>query len=304
MKVLRTPDSAFDAVKKLYPYEPKYLTISNGLRVAYVDEGPRDAPPVLLMHGEPSWSFLYRGMIAELLRLGHRVVAPDLVGFGRSDKPVETSAYSFEGHVAWMTAWLRGVNLARITLFCQDWGGLIGLRLVAAMPERFDRVCAANTFLPTGQGRVSTAFQKWRQFSQTVPEFPTSMILQGATVRELSDEELAAYDAPYPTEAYKAGARIFPVLVPITPDAPGAAENRRAWHTLERFRKPFLTAFSDKDPVTAGLEVHLQERIAGCAGQKHVTIKDGGHFLQEDKPVELAQVVHEFMSAKVTRASM
>ncbi len=298
MQVLRTPDDRFADLPG-YPFAPHYATVradaGPDLRLHYLDEGPRDAAPVLMMHGEPSWSYLYRKMIPPVAAAGHRVLAPDLIGFGKSDKPAARSDYTYERHVAWMSDWLTGLDLSEITLFCQDWGGLIGLRLVAAFPDRFARVIAANTGLPVGTG-WSEAFEAWRKFSQTVPEFPTGFILQGATVRELSPAEVAAYDAPFPDESYKAGAREFPALVPVTPDHASVAQNKAAWAVLERFEKPFLTAFSDKDAVTAGGERVFQERIAGAKGQPHVTIKDGGHFLQEDKPEELAQLIVDFIA--------
>jgi haloalkane dehalogenase len=264
----------------------------------YVDEGPRDSAPVLLLHGEPSWSYLYRKMIPVLVSAGHRCVAPDLVGFGRSDKPAERESYTYARHVAWLRELVFDrLDLTHITLVCQDWGGLLGLRLVAEQEGRFDRVVAANTFLPTGDQSPGEAFLAWRKFSQEVPVFPTSRILQGATSTELSPDVLAAYDAPFPDESYKSGARQFPTLVPASPDNPASEDNRRAWKVLERWNKPFLTAFSDNDPVTAGGDARFQKMIPGCNGQPHTTITGGGHFLQEDKGEELAGVVATFIEA-------
>ena len=220
-----------------------------------------------------------------------RCIAPDLIGFGKSDKPAALSDYSYDSHVAWMLEWFDSLDLNGVVLFCQDWGGLIGLRLVAARPDRFAAIIAGNTMLPTGQGTPSEAFLKWQTFSQTVPEFPTGNILQGATVRTLSDAEVAAYDAPYPEERYKAGARIFPALVPTAEDQAGAADNRAAWTVLSAWEKPFVTCFSDQDPVTRGGERIFQSKIPGTAGQPHREIKEGGHFLQEDKPDELASLI-------------
>jgi haloalkane dehalogenase len=297
MKILRTPDSRFVALPD-YAFAPHYREIGGPdgarLRIHSVDEGPRDAAPVLLMHGEPSWSYLYRHIVRRLVEKGHRVLAPDLVGFGRSDKPSEPSDYTYERHVAWMSDWLVAGNLQNITLFCQDWGGLIGLRLVAAFPERFARVVAANTALPIGEG-FSEGFQRWLEFSQSVPELPISNILQMGTVRVLSTDEKAAYDAPFPDETYKAGARRFPTLVPILPDQPSVTECKAAWKVLERFERPFLTAFSDSDPVTKGGEQVFQERVPGARGQAHVTIAGAGHFLQEDKPAEIADLLDNFV---------
>jgi haloalkane dehalogenase len=248
------------------------------------------------MHGEPSWSFLYRKIVASLAPRGHRVVAPDLVGFGRSDKPADQSDYTFERHVRWMSDWLDATRLTDITLFCQDWGGLIGLRLVAAFPEKFARVVVANTGLPTGDG-FSAAFQQWLEFSQSIPVLPVGQIVGMGCKRGLSEIEKAAYDAPFPDESFKAGARRFPALVPITPEHGSVAENKAAWKVLEKFTKPFLTAFSDADPVTKGGELIFQQRVPGTKGQKHVTIADAGHFLQEDKPDEIADLISGFIAA-------
>jgi haloalkane dehalogenase len=299
MQVLRTPDERFADLPD-FPYAARYTDITDAasgvrLRIAAVDEGPRDGAPVLLLHGEPTWSFLYRKIITSLVAKGCRVVAPDLVGFGRSDKPAAREDYTYERHVAWMRDWLVANDLTSITLFCQDWGGLIGLRLVAAMPERFARVVAANTFLPAGQG-ATPAFEAWLQFSQSVPVFPTGMIINGGSVRELSEAERNAYEAPYPDESYKAGARQFPALVPVKPEMASVAENIEAWKVLEAFDKPFLTAFSDSDPITKGADARLQARIPGCKGQAHTTIVSGGHFLQEDQPEAVAEVIHAFIA--------
>jgi haloalkane dehalogenase len=304
LQILRTPDERFANLPG-FPFAPHYVEIPSGdgarLRVHYVDEGPADADPVLCLHGEPSWSYLYRKMIPVITAAGHRVVAPDLVGFGRSDKPAERSDYSYQRHVDWLRATVETLDLRRITLVCQDWGGLLGLRLVGEHPDRFARVVAANTFLPTGDGTPSEAFLAWRAFSQKVPVFPTGQILQGATLTELPSGVVAAYDAPFPDESYKSGARQFPLLVPIAPDDPAGPANRAAWQVLERFEKPFLTAFSDGDPVTRGGDVAFQQRIPGARGQQHVTIAGGGHFLQEDCGEELARVVARFIAA--TKAS-
>ena len=295
MEILRTPDDRFAGLPD-FDFKPHYAEIKGGLRLHYVDEGPREGRVVLMMHGEPSWSFLYRHMIRKVADAGYRVLAPDLIGFGRSDKPTETSDYSYTRHVGWMQDWFDQMNVSGVVLFCQDWGGLLGLRLVTAQPDRFDAVVAGNTFLPTGEGKPAEAFLKWQTFSQTVPEFPTGRILQGATVRTLTDAEVAAYDAPYPDETYKAGARIFPALVPTTPDMDGAPDNRDAWTVLEKWDKPFVTCFSDQDPVTAGGDRLFQKRVPGTQGQPHRMIKDGGHFLQEDKPEELADLIIEVCS--------
>ena len=299
MKILRTPDARFANVPD-FPFTPHYCEVKNSdgtaLRIHYLDEGPTSANPVLLMHGEPSWAFLYRRIVAILAARGHRIVAPDLVGFGRSDKPADQSDYTYERHVSWMSDWMATTRLTNITLFCQDWGGLIGLRLVAAFPEKFARVIVANTGLPTGEG-FSEGFQRWLEFSQSTPTLPIGQIVGMGCRRGLSETEMAAYDAPFPDESFKAGARRFPALVPITPEHGSVAENKAAWKVLENFAKPFLTAFSDSDPVTNGGEKIFQNRVPGAKGQKHVTITDAGHFLQEDKPDEIADLIDEFVAS-------
>jgi haloalkane dehalogenase len=300
MRFLRTPDESFRDLPG-WPFAPRYAELPSGdgdrLRVHFVDEGPREAPIVLLLHGEPSWAYLYRKMIPVLVGAGLRAVAPDLIGFGRSDKPTERSDYTYQRHVDWMRAFLAGQELRPVTLFAQDWGGLIGLRLVAEDPERFARVVVANTFLPTGDEPLGEAFDAWRRFSQEVPVFPTGRILQGATTTELPPDVVAAYEAPFPDESYKAGARQFPTLVPARPDDPAAEPNRRAWAVLERFEKPFLTAFSDADPITRGGDRIFQARVPGARGREHPTIQGAGHFLQEDRGEELGKLVAEFTTS-------
>jgi haloalkane dehalogenase len=292
MKIVQTPAERFVGLPG-WPYDSVTVEVEAGddsprLRMAAVDEGPRGAPVVLLLHGEPSWSYLYRKMIGPLVAAGYRVVAPDLVGFGRSDKPTERTLYTYARHVAWVRALVDALGLDGITLFCQDWGGLIGLRLVGEQPDRFARVCAANTFLPTGDRRPPDAFFAWQQFSQTVPELPVGGIVRRGCAREMPDDVAAAYDAPYPSEESKAGARQFPTLVPTSPDDPAAPANRRAWEGLARYTRPFLTLFGDSDPITRGGERALQAKIPGAAGQPHATIARAGHFLQEDAGEELA----------------
>ncbi len=298
MRVLRTPDSCFDNLPD-YDFKPHYKDVADSqLRLHYLDEQAADnanGVTILLMHGEPSWSFLYRKMIPGLMATGHRVVAPDLIGFGRSDKPADRSDYTYQSHLDWLTDWLHQLDLQNTVLFCQDWGGLLGLRLLAAETERFSACVVANTFLPTGDSEPSEAFLKWREFSQTAAEFPVGGIIKGGTVSDLSDEVIMGYNAPYPDETYKAGARQFPTLVPITADNPESQNNREAWNVLARFDKPFLTAFSDQDPITVGGDKYFQKIVPGCQGQAHTTIKDGGHFLQEDKGEELSELVNHFI---------
>lgn len=292
MQVLRTPDSFFTNLPD-WPFRPHYHQVRDAdgteLRLHYVDEGPRDGAPVLLMHGEPSWAYLYRKIIPGLVAKGHRAIAPDLIGFGRSDKPARRTDYTYERHVAWMSQWLTDLDLKGLTLFCQDWGGLIGLRLVAAFPERFAGLVIANTGLPTGTG-MTDGFKAWLEMSQNVPQMPIGWIVNAGTGRDLSPAEVAAYDAPFPDETYKEGARQFPTLVPVTPEHASVAENLAAWKVLEKFDRPVITAFSDGDPVTKGGEANIQARIPGAKGQPHVILK-GGHFLQEDCPEDIVAII-------------
>jgi haloalkane dehalogenase len=307
MKALRTPDDRFDALPD-FPFSPHYATVASGdgpagsgdeLRVHYLDEGPRDGRIVLLMHGEPSWSFLYRKMIPTLVAAGLRCIAPDLVGFGRSDKPAERTDYTYARHVEWMRALLfDALDLSEVTLVCQDWGGLIGLRLVGENPDRFARVVVANTFLPTGDTPPGKAFLNWQNFSQTVEDFDIGFIVNMGCATDLSDAVVAAYRAPFPDDSYKAGARQFPMLVPTAPDDPAAEDNRNAWKVLRAWEKPFLTAFSDQDAITRGGDGAFQRDVPGCSGQPHTTIEGGGHFLQEDQGEQLARVVRDWLGSK------
>lgn len=296
-EVLRTPAARFDAIAD-YPWPVSELPVGPGLRMAYVDAGPRDAAEtVLLLHGEPMWGYLYRTMIPVLLAAGHRVIVPDLIGFGRSDKPVDPQAYTYSNHVAWVRSLVEQLDLHGVTFFGQDWGGLTGLRVVAANPERFDRVVVGNTGLPDGTGRVSEAFLNWQRFSQETEDFPVGFIVNSGCSTDLAAEVIAAYDAPFPDDAFKAGARIFPTLVPTTPDDPGGIANAEAWKVFEQWTKPLLCAFSDEDMITKGGAKPFVERIPGARGQAHVTIEGGGHFLQEDKGTQLATVIADFIAA-------
>ncbi len=301
MKALRTPDERFADLPD-FPYEPRYVEVDDGeggrLRVAYVEAGPADGETVLLLHGEPSWSFLYRRMIPVLADAGLRVVAPDLVGFGRSDKPVERADHSYARHVGWMRqALLDELGLQDVTLVCQDWGGLIGLRLVAENPDRFARVVVANAGMPTGDQKMTDAFHAWRTFSQESPDFRIGRVVSNGCATPLAPEVVAAYEAPFPDDRYTAGPRVLPALVPAGPDDPAAADNRAAWTALTRWEKPFLTAFSDGDAITRGGERVFQKLVPGAQGQPHTTLAGGGHFLQEDVGPEFARVVAELIAA-------
>ncbi|MFG2794813.1 haloalkane dehalogenase [Streptomyces sp. NPDC048419] len=298
MRILRTPDHCFAGLPD-WPYRPRYVDVpaldgsSIPLRVHYVDEGPPRGAPVLLLHGEPTWSYLYRHIIGGLIQRGHRVLAPDLVGFGRSDKPALPSDHTFARHVAWMAhALFDGLNLHDVVLFGQDWGGMIGLRLVAASPERFRRVVLANTGLPTGETALSRDFLKWQTFAATAPVFDAGAVVALGTQRPIDPAVQAAYNAPFPDETYQAGPRTLPSLVPTTPDDPATAEQRQAWQALSRFRRPVLTAFSDRDPITRGGD---EPFLAAFPMTQRTTIEGAGHFLQEDAAERIVEVIGAFI---------
>jgi haloalkane dehalogenase len=293
MKILTSDPTRFNDLPG-YPFEEHWITVDLGeglsARMHYVDEGPREAPAVLLFHGEPSWSYLYRKMIPPLLEAGLRCLAPDLIGFGKSDKPDDIGFYTYDRDISWLQQWRDAVHPDPAGLFCQDWGGLLGLRMVGEEPERFGFVVASNTFLPTG-GTPSQAFLAWRHFAKTSPDFKIGELLQRATATERTAEEIAAYDAPFPDEPSKAGARAFPALVPVEDGMDGIEQNKKAWEGLAAYDKPFLTLFGEDDPVTGGLGEALSGRIKGAEGMPHAMLSTCGHFCQEDRPLELAQGV-------------
>jgi len=305
--ILRTPDHRFTGLPD-FPWTPRYLQLADrqlgSLRMHYLDEGPRAGPVVLLLHGEPSWCFLYRHMIRDLTGRGLRCVAPDLIGFGRSDKPAQRSDYSYAGHVAQMTELVEALNLRDIILVCQDWGGPIGLSVLARMPERFQAVVAANTLLPNCEGPPAgvaswpgEVIEQWVATTRSANDLPIGEVVAGVSVTPLSASVRAAYDAPFPTPAFKAAALEFPSLIPIHKDMPGVAENRQTWRLLEQWRKPFVTAFSDSDPATAAWADVFRQRIPGARGRSHPTIHRAGHFLQEEQGPALAAVVAEVASS-------
>lgn len=301
MPYLRTPDDCFADLPD-YDFEPHYVEVADpaepgaSLRVHYLDEGPADGPVVLLMHGEPSWCYLYRHMIPPLVAAGFRCIAPDLVGFGRSDKPTDRATHTYANHVEWMReALFDRLDLTEITYFGQDWGGLIGLRLVGEHPQRYARVIVSNTGLNTGDRRAGDAFLAWQEYARTAVEFPIGRIVSGGVLRGLRDEEIAAYDAPFPTDDYTIGPRTMPSLVPTTPEDPATEANRAAWAVLERFDRPFLIAFSDSDPLTAGGErsfLKVPEAV-----RQQVVIEGAAHFVQEDKGPELASIITSFVGS-------
>lgn len=292
MQVLKTDLARFADIPD-YPFAENWITIDLGEgfsgQMHYLDEGAKDAPPLLLFHGEPSWSFLYRKMIPLLVDAGFRCLAPDLIGFGKSDKPDDQAFYSYDRHVSWLKQWRDAVVPQTAALFCQDWGGLLGLRMVGEEPDRFSCVVASNTFLPTGGGQASPGFLAWREFARVSPDFVIGDILQRATQTERSAGEVAAYNAPFPDEASKAGARAFPQLVPVEDDKPGVAANKVAWEGLAAFDKPFLILFGEDDPVLGKAGPLLAGRIKGAEGMPHAMLPICGHFSQEDRPAELAQ---------------
>jgi haloalkane dehalogenase len=298
MKVLRTPEERFDHLPG-FGYEPRYADVDpDGLRLAYVEAGPRTGEPVLLLHGEPSWSFLYRKVIPVLAEEGLRVIAADLIGFGRSDKPAEVADHSYARHVEWIRAFaFDALGLRDVTLVGQDWGGLIGLRLVAEHPDRFARVVAANTGLPTGDQPMPQVWLRFREVVRTAPELSMSRLVQSGCQTTLPPEVLAAYDAPFPDASYAAAVRAMPDLVPATPDNPASEANRAAWRRLAAWDKPFLVAFSDRDPITEAMAPVLKRAVPGAAGRRHPVLEGAGHFLQEDAGEELGAAIASFIQA-------
>jgi len=298
MKVLRTPEERFDLLPD-FGYEPRYADVdAGGPRLAYVEAGPPTGEPVLLLHGEPSWSFLYRNVIPVLAQEGLRVIAADLIGFGRSDKPTEVADHSYARHVEWIRAFaFDALGLRDVTLVGQDWGGLIGLRLVAEHPDRFARVVAANTGLPTGDQPMPQVWLRFREVVRTAPELSVSRLVQSGCQTTLPPEVLAAYDAPFPDVSYAAAVRAMPDLVPATPDNPASAANRAAWRRLAAWDKPFLVAFSDRDPITGAMAPVLKRTVPGAAGRQHPVLEGAGHFLQEDAGEELGAAIASFIQA-------
>ncbi|WP_293370077.1 haloalkane dehalogenase [Nevskia sp.] len=294
MPTIRTPDTRFAALPG-YPFAPNYLDIDeHGLRMHYLDEGPRDGQIVLLLHGEPSWSYLYRKMIPPLVAAGHRVIAPDLIGFGKSDKYTAIDDYSYQRHVDWLVAFIERLDLRGITLFCQDWGSLLGLRIAAEHEVRFARIVVGNGILPTGDTSVPIAFKLWRAFALHSPWFPIGRIVATGSKTRLTAAEIAAYDAPFPGNAYKAGTRAFPRLVPTESDDPAAPANRLAWGKLGQWTKPFLCVFGRNDPILGHADKALIAHIPGAQGQPHQRLP-GGHFIQEDQGPALAAAITDLI---------
>lgn len=292
MDFLRTPDSRFAGLEG-YPYRPQYIDVSAAgvpqtLRMHYLDEGPNDGAAVVLLHGEPTWSYLYRTMIGPLTAAGHRVLAPDLIGFGRSDKPTRTADYTYQRHVDWVTSWLTALDLRDVTLVVQDWGSLIGLRVAAENPDRFAKLMIANGYLPTAERPTPAAFRIWRAFAKFTPVLPAGWLVDRGTVHKVSRAARAGYDAPFPDKRFQAGARAFPQLVPTSPSDPAVPANRAAWEVLGRWNKPTLCVFGARDPILGKADAPLIRHIPGAAGQPHARI-DASHFVQEDAGPELAR---------------
>jgi len=292
-RTLRTPDDRFANLPD-YGFSAHYVDVGDELRMHYVDEGPRGASPILMLHGEPSWSYLYRHMIP-ICSESYRVVAPDLIGFGKSDKPVSIDDYSYQSHMDWLTEFVELLDLREITLVCQDWGSLLGLRLAAEKSERFARLVVGNGMLPTGDREPPGIFKLWKLFARWSPWFPISLIVDKGCFKTLSAGERAAYDAPFPSSRYKAGTRAFPRLVPVSPDDPASQANRAAWAALGKWTQPFLTAFSNGDPIMRGGDKVMQKHVPGAQGQPHTTLR-GGHFLQEDSGPEFARTILDWLS--------
>ena len=292
MPVIRTPEERFKDLPD-FPFQPHYLDI-NGVRIHYLDEG--EGQVILCLHGEPSWSYLYRKMIP-ILSKNHRVLAMDFIGFGRSDKFTESSEYSFRMHRDTIVNFIQILNLEHITLVVQDWGGLLGLTVASEMPELFSRLVIMNTGLPTGDEPMGKGFMRWREFASSSSDLPVGLVIQNGTAeRALKPEIIAAYESPFPDVTYKAGAMIFPLLVPLSPDDPGAADMRRAREVFAHWQKPVQVMFSDKDPITRGGDIFFRSLIPGAKDQPEIIIHDAGHFLQEDKGEEIAQHIVDFIA--------
>lgn len=294
MNILRTPDARFTDLPG-YPWAPRYVQL-DALRMHYVEDGPAQGAPVLMLHGEPTWSYLYRKMIPVFADAGYRAIAPDLIGFGRSDKPGAIGDYSYQRHVDWVLAFIEALDLRDITLVCQDWGSLIGLRLAAEHPERFARISVGNGALPTASAalKIPLAFKLWRAYAVHTPWFPVGRIVAALCSSRPDAAIRAAYDAPFPDETYKAGARAFPRLVPTDQNDPAIPANRAAWAALGRWEKPFLTVFGARDPILGRADRALQQHIPGARNQPHARLP-ANHFLQEDVGEDWAQRIAAWM---------
>jgi haloalkane dehalogenase len=291
MMILQTPESRFADMKD-FPFTSHFIQI-NDLQMHYIDEGPRGVSTVLLLHGVPTWSYLYRHMIGKIAREGKRVIAPDLIGFGKSDKPAKKNDHSYESHIKWIKTFINLLGLRDIILFGQDWGSLIGLRIAADEPDLFAGIIISNGMLPTGKQKMHLTFKLWRTVARYSPFLPVDLIISSGISGKLDKEEKHAYNAPFPSQKYKMGIRALPNLVPVSPDNPDSYTNQEAWKELEKWKKPCLTVFSNDDPITRGGDKYLRERIPGASGQNHIRL-NGGHFIQEDRSEELAAIIIRF----------
>lgn len=300
-EILRTPELCFQNLKD-YPFKPHFVRINN-LQIHYIDEGPLEMPPVLLLHGVPAWSYLYRQLVRIISKAGIRVIVPDLIGFGKSDKPVETEAHTYQSHVDWISSYIFTLKLRNITLFCHDWGSLIGLRIASQYPDLFTGIIVSNGMLPTGDHKIDPVFKIWRLFSGYSPYIPVDSIIQSGTLRKLDKEERRAYRAPFPSSKFKAAIRSLPSKVPLSKNDPESILNRILWESLNKWGKPFLTVFSNNDPVSDGGDLYLQKRIPGAAGQDHLRL-DAGHFIQEDRFEELSEIIIRFYEKSYSESSV
>ena len=298
MQFISTPLQCFENLHE-YPFKENFISVTdkegNTAKMHFVEEGSGPIN-ILLLHGQPSWSYLYRNVIHALKGVAAKIIAPDLIGFGKSSKATKQENYTYSRHVEWLQNFLEKKELNNIVMFCQDWGGLLGLRIAAFQPERFSAIIAANTFLPTGAGNMPEEWLAFKKLCEKASRLPIRKIIQSGCTTQLTDGIKTAYAAPFPSEDYIQAARIFPRLIPLTKDHPEARINQEAWQSLRNYDKPFITAFSDKDPITHRIDLLLKRMVQGAKNRKHPTIHGGGHFLQEDRPKEVANVIRNVIS--------
>lgn len=291
MSILRTPESRFENLKD-FNFEPNYLELghkSESMRMHYLDENKDSNDVVLLLHGEPTWCYLYRHIIPILTKAGKRVIAPDLIGFGKSDKLTNKEDYTYANHIMWVSQLFDHLQLDNIILFAQDWGGLIGLRILAENPEKFSGLVVSNSGLPIGSG-ASEGFKQWLNYSQTVEDFNAGKIVYQGSLKALDNYEIDAYNAPFPDDSFKVAARVFPTIVPITKEHAEVEENIKAWEVLKKFDRPTVAIFGEHDASFRGGDKYIIEKIAGAKGMNHQRI-NAGHFSQENQPELIAETI-------------